>query len=82
MPKAKDPNYRQPNRAQILERERRAWQLRVMGRTLQEIADDLKVSRQGAHKILERVEERERRRFELKRHPYLDTRAWLPAKSF
>jgi hypothetical protein len=66
MPKAKDPNYRQPNRAQVRDRERRAWEMRLKCKPLKDIAAELGVSIPGAFKILERVERRNKARFEKK----------------
>lgn len=42
-------------RKQILEREKKALQMRERGLTFKEIGDDLKVSRARAHQIVKRA---------------------------
>jgi hypothetical protein len=67
MPKARDPNHRQPNKAQSLDREHKAWQLRIEGHTFQQIGNALGVSKQGAYAIVSRAGGKERDQFEATR---------------
>jgi len=50
-------NYRD-NKDMILARERTAWELRQKGRTHQQIADEMQLSRSGITRILKRINDR------------------------
>jgi hypothetical protein len=56
----RQPGYgKPPNRAEQIQREQIAWDLRCKGRTLQFVADQIGLTREGARRLLLRVEARE-----------------------
>lgn len=56
------PNHKRPNKTQARLHESRAFAMRSKGATLQTIADELGLSREGVRKVLLRVDNRELKR--------------------